>query len=251
MFAICNRKGGVGKTTTAFNVGAIAAAEHNQRVLLVDIDSSYGLTSLCDVEAEVSLANVFAGEASAEEVIVPIRENLDLLPSAETMSIVEAQLFSQPQREFFLKWALDDVAPSYDLVIIDCTPTYTLLTLNALAAAHQVIIPCKPSMIDVRQTQWMLTKIGEVRAKHKQRERNINPNLAVFGVLLTEYREQLILHRNVRAALSGIAPLLETTIGSSIRIAEAATVHQPLREYDPRNKQLQTYRSLTEAIIHG
>jgi chromosome partitioning protein len=243
IIAIGNQKGGVGKSTLTHNLGSILAAEHNQRILLVDIDPQSSLTSLCGVNTDQDgIVEVLQGKASVLDVATEIRPNLDLVSSDVFLAEVETELVRALRREDKLKVALAAVSDHYDICLIDSPPSLSLMTVNALSAANDVVIPTLPQIIDVRGLLMFLDTIDQIRTE-------INPQLKIYGILLNLFDGRLIHHRSVKMELENVGRVLPVQIGRSIRIAEAGIAGEPLREYDPSNKQLANYRALAEVIL--
>ncbi len=216
--AVANQKGGVAKTTTVASVG-MALAELGQRVLVVDLDPQACLTfSLgLDPEAlELSIHDVFMGRVGTAMVVRTISTNLDLLPSTIDLTGTEITLHDRAAREYVLRSALADVNESYDFVIIDCSPSLGVLTINALTAANEVLIPLQCETLSHRGVGQLLTTIGDVR-------RLTNPQLEVLGVLPTLFDGRTTHARAVLADVSGRfgVTVLDPPINRSIRFAEA------------------------------
>lgn len=247
VLAIANHKGGTGKTTTAANLGAILAAQEC-RVLLIDLDpqaSLTGATGTGDCEGR-SLAEVLGGaqpgKLSLSDIITPVAENLDICPSDLALANVEMGLSSRLGRETVLKKALAALHDQYDLVIIDCPPAVGLLTTNGLAAADAVLIPCQPSILDLRGVRLVLDSLEMVRAE-------LNPALHLLGILVTFYDARMTYHREAVETIKRAGlPVLPVKIGRSVRVSEAAGAGMPLTEYEPNNPQTQAYRELAQEI---
>lgn len=242
--AIANQKGGVGKTTTVQNVGAILSAEMGKRVLLVDMDAQGSLTASCGVSPNQTIADAIMEQTGIENVLYDARDGMTIAPANRHLADVEVQLYTKIGREIKLKNALATVAQRFDYCLIDCPPSLSLTTVNALTAANDVLIPTLPQMSDIRGMLLFFETVEEIKA--------INPSLNVLGVLLTSYDSRLNHHNSVEQAIvDAEIPLLEPKIGRSIRIAEAAADSVSVLEYDPTNKQLDAYRQLAEILING
>jgi chromosome partitioning protein len=239
--AIANHKGGVGKTATAHALGVIIATA-GRRVLLIDTDPQASLTAACGQQAEgQSLAEVLQGTAAAHEVILTIADRLDLLPADIALAAAELELIARMNRENQLKRLLAGL--HYDYCLIDCPPSLSILTINALTAADAVLIPTQPQAADLRGLALFLQSLERIKAE-------LNPALAVLGILLTFYDSRLNHHQEAIDAMRAAGlPLLNTTIGRSIRIAEAMGAGQSVITYEPDNKQSAAYIELAREIL--
>lgn len=243
VLAIANHKGGVGKTATARALGDYISRSY--KVLLIDLDPQASLTTSCGIaEAEPNLTAVFGnakpGAIPLEKVITPVSENLYLAPSNLDMAAVELGISSRIAREFILSEALQALK-GFDLVIIDCPPSLSLLAINALAAADAVLIPCQPMPVDVAALRLFLRTVDEVR--------HINPRLSIMGVLPTFYDPRLNAHQGAIAAMKAAGwPVLPYAIGRSVRVGEAGALGQSILEYEPGNPQAAAYEDLGKAV---
>jgi chromosome partitioning protein len=241
--AISNHKGGVGKTATAHALGVILA-ELGARVLLVDADPQSSLTAAAGIHAEGhSLAEVLAGELATGKAIQHLGERLDLLPADIALANSELGLISRMNREN-IKRALAGL--DYDFILIDCPPSLSLLTVNALTAADSVLIPTQPQAADLRGLALFLQSLTRIKAE-------LNPGLEVLGILLTFYDTRLNHHAEALAAMQSAGlPVLHTTIGRSVKVAEAMGTGQSVITYEPGNKQSEAYRELVRELFnHG
>jgi chromosome partitioning protein len=247
ILVIANHKGGTGKTTTAANLGAIMAA-NGRRVLLVDLDPQASLTGATGTEdsEDFSMAEVMGGTKpgtrTLSEIIKPISDNLDICPSDIALATVEMALSTRLGREMVFKKALASVDGRYDIAIIDCPPAVGLLTANGLIAADAVLIPCQPSVLDLRGVRLLLHSLEIIRD-------DLNPTLELLGILITFYDQRITHHREaVEAIRQADLPVLPVMIGRSVRVAEAAGVGIPITVYEPSNPQAQTYRELADIV---
>lgn len=215
--AVANQKGGVAKTTTVASLGA-AMAETGRRVLLVDLDPQSCLTFSLGLDPETlsaSLHEVLAASLPLTEAVVPTAEGMDLVPAAIDLAGTEAALLARPGREYTLREALSGVAERYEVVLLDCSPSLGVLTLNALTAADEVLVPLQCEMLSHRGVGQLLDTIADVR-------RYLNHDLVVRGLLPTMYDGR---SAHSRAVLEDLGeryrlPVLEP-IPRSIRFAEA------------------------------
>jgi chromosome partitioning protein len=246
--AIANQKGGVGKSATTHALGTVLASDHNQRVLLVDIDPQSSLTEACDAgdTANNSMAEVMGGATPGSkpitEVILELGDNLYLAPADLALAATELGLGSRMGRENVLKKSLAPIKPVFDIVLIDCPPSLSLLTVNALTAADAVLIPTQPQVVDLRGLRLFLDTLTNIRQE-------LNPELETLGILPTFYDRRLVHHREAVEAMERAGlPVLPVKIGRSVRVAEAAASGETVVTYEPNNPQAQAYRDLAEVI---
>jgi chromosome partitioning protein len=215
--AVVNQKGGVAKTTSVVALGA-AFTRQGLRVLLVDLDPQSSLTFSLGVdpdEVEVSVADVLGGQADVETVTVPTAEGMDLVPATIDLAGAEAMLLPVEHREFVLRQALEPVLSRYDVVLLDCSPSLGLITVNALTAADEVVVPLQCEMLSHRGVGQLLDTVEDV-------QRLLNPRLIVRGLLPTMYDGR---SGHARAVLADLAsryqlPVLPP-VPRSVRFAEA------------------------------
>jgi chromosome partitioning protein len=244
--AVANQKGGVAKTTTVVSLGA-AFAERGLRVLLVDLDAQSSLTFSLGIDpddVECGVHDLLTGTATAAQIVVAAADGVDLLPSSVDLSAAEAVLLPCKDREFVLRDALADIVQGYDVVLLDCSPSLGVLTLNALAAADEVLVPLQCEMLSHRGVGQLLDTIDDAR-------RLLNPRLVVRGVLPTMFDARMV---HARAVLADVAerydvPVLDPPIPRSVRFAEAPAVGRSVLTTARSSKGAAAYRAVAAGLI--
>jgi len=248
VFAITNQKGGVGKTTTAVNLGA-ALAKLGERVLLIDIDPQGNATSglgLSRNEVKSCIYNVLIEELPLEDVKVKTKwVKLDMVPATIQLAGAEIELVSLTAREYRLKEAITEVKTDYDYIIIDCPPSLGLLTLNAMNAADGVIIPIQCEYYALEGLGQLMNTINLVR-KH------LNSNLKIEGVVLTMYDSRTNLSEQVAEEVRKYFQqyVYKTIIPRNVRLSEAPSYGQHILEYDPRSRGAALHLSLAREVLN-
>jgi len=247
ILAICNQKGGVGKTTTSINLAASLAHLKN-KVLLIDTDPQANATSGVGVDKAAinqSIYNILVDEVNINDVIIKTAyENLDIVPSSIALAGAEVELVSAISREQRMKNAISEIKDEYDYVVIDCPPSLGLITLNSLTAADGVIIPVQTEYYALEGLSQLMNTFNIVR-KH------LNSKLDIFGVLLTmtdsrtnisnQVAEQVREHFKDKA--------FDTVIARTVRLSEAPSFGMSIIEYDPKSAGAGAYVKLGEEII--
>ena len=248
VLAVANQKGGVAKTTTVASLAA-AFCERGLRVLMVDLDAQACLTFSLGVdpdEVEQSTHDVLVGRAALADVLVDVdgAAGLHLLPAAIDLAGTEAQLLSRPGREYVLRTALEPVAARYDVVLLDCSPSLGVLTLNALTAANEVLVPMQCEMLSHRGVGQLLDTIADV-------QRILNRDLVVRGLLPTMFDGRT---SHARAVLADVGerygvPVLEPPIPKSVRFAEAPAVGRSVLSTARSSKGAAAYRAVAASLL--
>jgi chromosome partitioning protein len=252
VLVVANQKGGVGKTTTAINLGTALAAV-GEPVLVIDLDpqgnASTGL-GIPRAERRLTTYDVLMGEAKIEDAVTPTRiPKLSLVPSTVDLSGAELELIDRPRRNFILKDALAEysahgASAGFSYVLIDCPPSLTLLTVNAMAAADAVIVPLQCEFFALEGLSQLLKTIGLVKA-------NLNPGLDIQGIVLTMFDKRNKLSEQVEADVRETMgdKVYRTTIPRNVRISEAPSHGLPALVYDLRCPGSQAYIKLAGELI--
>jgi len=246
IIAILNQKGGVGKTTTAVNLGSYLA-KAGKSVLLVDLDPQGNATSGLGINKQAlgeTMYDVLFNHQSAPSVILNTEfDNLQILPANTNLAGAEVQLVSALQRELQLRQVLEQF--NHDFILIDCPPSLGLLTINALSAANYVLIPVQTEYYALEGLSQLLSVIGRV-------ETAINPNLSILGVVMTMYDARNSLSEQVKNELGKYFgdKLFKTIIPRNVRLAEAPSFGKPIAEHDKWSKGARAYKALAKEVIH-
>lgn len=245
IISIANQKGGVGKTTTAINVSSLLAAAE-KKSLLVDIDpQSNSSSGLSITNQNPSIYEVLIGTENISDVVIEsYMPHLDLLPSNINLVGAEIEMVDMEGREWLLKKALDEISNKYDYIIVDCPPSLGLLTLNALAASHSVLIPVQCEYFALEGLGQLLNTINIVK-KH------YNTDLAIEGVLLTMFDTRLRLSHQVAEEVRKYfgEKVFKTVINRNVRISESPSYGKPIILYDAVSTGAQNYMALASELL--
>lgn len=244
IIAVVNQKGGVGKTTSAVNLTA-ALHELGQRVLLCDFDPQANATSGFGISRrpKKSSYDVIINGVPARELIVSTPWG-DVIPSTPALAGASVELTAMEQREFVLKTALAPLRDAYDYLFIDCPPSLELLTLNALCACEQILIP-------VQCEYYALEGLSDLMSTMRAVKKRLNPRLTVFGVLLTMFDGRTNFSSQVAQEVRRFFPgrVYRTAIPRNVRLAEAPSHGMPITAYDKHSKGAKAYRDVAEEIL--
>jgi len=247
IYVFANQKGGVGKTTTAVNIGAFLAWQ-NRRVLLIDLDAQGNATASVGVDRftlAASMYDVFMGGITLREILAPtVLAQLMLAPSVSMLAGAEVELTSVPEREFILRNALAPLRDEFDHILIDCPPSLGILTVNALSSADFVIVPVQCEYLALEGLAQLMQTISLVRE-------NLNPRLELFGLVMTMFDPRARLGAQVIQEVRAHFPneIFETYIPRNVRVAEAPSFGEPLVKFDIHSRGAEAYEKLTNEFL--
>ncbi len=252
IIAVANQKGGVGKTTTAINLAAAMSAQ-GQRVLIIDLDPQGNASTGLGVEVddrEYTTYELLLEDIALKDVIQQTEtENLFIVPATIDLSSADIELISNEKRSFLLhdalrQHAMDDFR--FDYILIDCPPSLNLLTVNAMVAAHSVLVPLQSEFFALEGLSQLMLTIREVR-------QTANPNLRIEGVVLTMYDKRNRLSQQVEQdARDNLGELVfKTVIPRNVRVSEAPSYAVPVLDYDPTSKGALAYMALAREILQN
>ena len=253
VIAVANQKGGVGKSTTVFNLGAGLAA-NGKRVLLVDVDPQGDLTKMLGLRKPNDLPltlgnvmnNIVAGVSGNEHPeIMQHHEGFDFVPGNRSLSAVEVSLVNAMSRETVLRQYVNSVKNDYDYVLLDCRPALGMLVINALSASDYVLIPVQAEYFAAEN---MTELVGTVQSIKRQ----INPKLKIGGVFMTmandtNFRKDIV--ASVKETYGKHLPIMQTVIPATVRLAEISTSNHSIYKHEPKGRAAEAYRSLTKEVM--
>ena len=248
IISIANQKGGVGKSTTAINLSA-CLAEKEKKILLIDSDPQGNTTTGLgqdNNQIENTIYDIYLGNESIQQCIIKnVYDNLDLIPANVNFAAAEIELIGIENKEFILRNELDYVKNDYDYIIIDCPPSLSLLTVNAMAASDTVIVPIQCEYYALEGLSQLIHTVNLVRDR-------LNKDLDIEGLVFTMYDSRTNLSQevvdNVKENMQG--NMYEVIIPRSIRLAEAPSYGQPITLYDAKSTGAESYRKLADQVIN-
>jgi len=249
IISIANQKGGVGKTTTVVNLG-VALAKMKKKTLLVDLDPQGALSAGLGIkpnQLEHTIYDVIMDEAlPTNQAIHPVQAYLDVVPADNDLAAAEIELIPEIRRELVLRHSLNTLEGWYDFILIDCPPSLSLLTVNALCASSGVIVPLQCEFFAIRVVQMLIDSINRTRDR-------LNPDLELIGILATMYSTGTIHSREVLEEIRSLYgdKVFDIVIYKSIRFAEASVANKAIVEYSNKHKGAKAYKKLATRLVEN
>lgn len=249
IIAIANQKGGVGKTTTSINLSA-ALAEEGKKVLVIDMDPQGNTTSGLGVDKnnlENTVYELILSECSIKECIIKdVIENVSVVPSNVNLAAAEIELIGVDKKEYILKKEIEWVEDEYDYILIDCPPSLSMLTINAMTTATSVLVPIQCEYYALEGLSQLIHTVNLVKER-------LNRHLSMEGVVFTMYDSRTNLSQQVVENVKSNfhQKVFDTVIPRNIRLAEAPSYGQPITMYDPKSSGAESYRNLAKELIKG
>ncbi len=247
VIAVANQKGGVGKTTTVVNLGVVLA-QMQKKTLVVDLDPQGALSVGLGVDGYALSETVYTAmtdpDLPVSRIIYPVKTYLDLIPANIDLASAEMELIAEIRREFILRRILEPLHPWYEYILIDCPPSLGLLTVNALCAGREVLVPMQAEYFAMRGIRLLLDAINRVKSR-------LNPDLELGGILATLYATNTIHAREVLEEIRSVFgdKVFDVVVYKSIRFAEASVASQAIVEYASKHKGARAYQKLAKEVV--
>lgn len=247
VISVANQKGGVGKTTTTINLG-VSLAQMQKKTLLIDLDPQGALSAGLGIKIDDSSNTIYDvmmdEDLPTNHAIYPVQAYLDVIPADNDLAAAEIELIPELRRELVLRHSLDPLSGWYDYILIDCPPSLSLLTVNALSASSGVVVPLQCEFFAIRVVRMLIDSINRTRER-------INPDLNLTGILATMYSTGTIHAREVLEEIRSLYgdKVFDIIIYKSIRFAEASVANKSIVEYSSKHKGAKAYKKLAEEVV--